>query len=273
MTDRYAVMGNPIAHSKSPQIHGLFARQTGQDIGYEKILVALDGFAAAVAEFQRLGGKGLNVTVPFKQEAWALMGGLSERARAAGAVNTIVLEADGRLFGDNTDGTGLVHDLRDNHGVQLTDRRVLLLGAGGAARGVIPALLDEIPAAITIANRTGARAQELAELFGARGALHGCGLDALGGRFDIVINATSAGLSGELPALAPDLLADGAVCYDMVYGDGPTAFQQWAQRHGARLALDGLGMLVEQAAAAFQLWRGIRPDTAPVIAALRQRSQ
>jgi len=267
--DRYAVMGNPIAHSKSPLIHGLFAQQTGQQLSYEKLLVPLDGFAAALDQFQRSGGKGLNVTVPFKQEAWAAMDSRSERAQQAGAVNTIVFRPDGSRFGDNTDGVGLVRDLRDNLGVPLQGRSILVLGAGGAVRGVIPALLAEQPERIVIANRTPAKAEELAQLFAGSVPLRGVGFDALGGeRFDVIVNGTSAGLSGEVPPLPAAIAAD-AACYDMVYGDRPTPFLRWAREHGAALSADGLGMLVEQAAEAFFIWRGVRPDTAPVIAALR----
>jgi len=268
--DRYAVMGNPIAHSKSPLIHRLFAEQTGQELSYDKLLVPLDGFAAALDEFQRGGGKGLNVTVPFKQEAWAAMDARSERAELAGAVNTILFQPDGKRYGDNTDGVGLVRDLRDNHGVALTGKRVLVLGAGGAVRGVVPALLTELPAEIVIANRTPAKAVELARLFDGRIPLRALGFDALGAeRFEVIINGTSAGLAGDVPPL-PDALAAETVCYDMVYGDAPTPFLRWAQARGASKTIDGLGMLVEQAAEAFYLWREVSPDTAPVIAALRK---
>jgi shikimate dehydrogenase len=268
--DRYAVMGNPIAHSKSPFIHTLFAEQTGQRLVYDKLLVPLDGFEAAVADFQAGGGKGLNITVPFKQQAWAAVDALSERAERGGAVNTIHFEPDGRRFGDNTDGVGLIRDLRNNHGVAVSRRRVLVLGAGGAVRGLLPALLQEIPAEVVIANRTAAKAEELAQQFGGALPVQGCGFEALAGDgFDIIVNGTSAGLADKVPPL-PDALARDAVCYDMVYSDKPTAFVRWAQARGAAQALDGLGMLVEQAAEAFFLWRGVSPDTAPVIATLRR---
>lgn len=268
--DRYAVMGNPIAHSKSPVIHRLFAEQTVQQLSYEKLLVPLDGFAAAVAAFQAEGGKGLNVTVPFKQEAWALVDGRSERAELAGAVNTILFDAHGRRFGDNTDGIGLVRDLRDNHQTPLTRKRVLLVGAGGAVRGLLPALMQELPAAVVIANRTRSKAEQLATLFSGSIPLAATDFADLGTeRFDIVINGTSSGLSGEVPALPGDAVA-GAVCYDMLYGDAPTPFLRWAGERGASRTIDGLGMLVEQAAEAFFLWRGVSPDTAPVIATLRR---
>lgn len=271
--DRYAVFGNPIAHSKSPRIHGLFAEQTGQAIQYDKVLVPLDGFRQALDDFQSGGGRGLNVTVPFKQEAWAAMEERSERAELSGAVNTVLFRPDGRRYGDNTDGIGLVRDLRDNHGVRLGGRSILVLGAGGAVRGVLPALIAESPATVVIANRTPAKAAELAELFRGQVPVGASDFTELGRTpFDVVINGTSAGLSGELPPLPAELVPD-AVCYDMVYADEATAFVRWARQHGAGAALDGLGMLVEQAAEAFQLWRGVRPDTGPVIAALRSGGQ
>lgn len=266
--DRYAVMGNPIAHSKSPQIHRLFAEQTGQALSYDKLLVPLDGFEAAVDAFQAGGGKGLNVTVPFKEQAWALADGRSERAEAAGAVNTLLFDPQGRRFGDNTDGIGLVRDLRDNHGTLLSGRRILIVGAGGAVRGLLPALRRERPERIVIANRTLSRAQALAAAFSDLPIAAAEFADLAGERFDVVINGTSAGLDGEIPPL-PATAAAGAVCYDMLYGDAPTPFLRWAAAQGAAQAIDGLGMLVEQAAEAFLLWRGVRPDTAPVIAALR----
>ncbi len=269
--DRYAVMGNPIAHSKSPRIHTLFAGQTGQSIRYDAILVEKGKFAAAVEAFQNRGGKGLNVTVPFKEEAWALIERRTPRAELAGAVNTILFHEDGGRSADNTDGVGLSRDLTDNHGVTITGRRLLILGAGGAARGVVGPLLEQCPQELVVANRTVARAEALAERFAPLGKVEPCGFEALAGRrFDLVINATAASLEGALPPLPDDLLAEGAVCYDMMYGREETIFQRWAREHGAARALDGLGMLVEQAAEAFYLWRGVRPDTAPVIAALRE---
>ncbi|MDP3420595.1 MAG: shikimate dehydrogenase [Thiobacillus sp.] len=264
MTDRYAVFGHPIAHSKSPQIHAAFARQTVQDMTYEAILAPKDGFADSVAAFIAAGGRGANVTVPFKEEAFRLAGRLSSRAERAGAVNTLRFDADG-IFGDNTDGAGLVADLTRNLGCVLAGKRVLLVGAGGAARGVIEPLLAQQPAEVVIANRTVSRAQELAALFG-----HGVsasGFDALDTPFDLVINATAASLAGELPPLPPRVFTAATLAYDMMYGRD-TPFLDFARSHGAATA-DGLGMLVEQAAEAFTLWRGVRPDTAPVIAALR----
>jgi shikimate dehydrogenase len=265
MTDRYAVFGHPIAHSKSPQIHAAFARQTGQDLSYEAILAPLDGFAASVAEFIAAGGRGGNVTVPFKEEAYQLAQRLSPRAERAGAVNTLKFDADG-ILGDNTDGAGLVADLTRNLHCALTGKRILLLGAGGAARGVIEPLLDQQPAALVIANRTVSRAQELAELFGQ--GVTACGFDEATTPFDLIINATAASLAGELPPLSPHIVTPNTLAYDMMYGRD-TPFLNFARTQGAVTA-DGLGMLVEQAAEAFYVWRGMRPDTAPVIASLRQ---
>jgi shikimate dehydrogenase len=267
--DRYAVIGNPIAHSKSPAIHAAFARQTGQRMEYGRILGTLGDFPGDVRAFVADGGRGLNVTLPFKQEAWALLADRSPRAEAAGAVNTIVVLDDGRLQGDNTDGVGLVRDLATNQGLDFAGKRVLLLGAGGAARGVLGALLDAAPAALTIANRTADKARDLARATADK-RLDGCGLGELAGRrFDLIVNATSSGLSGAVPDLPAALLADGAWVYDMFYGEGRTPFCAWGKAQGAARTLDGLGMLVEQAAESFRLWRGVRPDTQPVIAMLR----
>jgi shikimate dehydrogenase len=270
MADRYAVMGNPVAHSKSPRIHHLFAAQTGQSIEYTRILVEAGGFTAAVAEFLAQGGKGLNITVPFKEAAWQLAHTRSPRAEHAGAVNTLVLDPSGRHFGDNTDGAGLVRDLRDNHGVQLHGTRILLLGAGGAARGVIEPLLQERPALLVIANRTADKAIALARHFCTLGHIEGCALaDVAGQTFDVIINATAASLSGAVPDIDASVITPQSWCYDMMYGNEPTAFMRWADKYGAGTVMDGLGMLVEQAAESFYLWREVRPDTAPVIAALR----
>lgn len=273
MTDHYAVIGNPVAHSKSPFIHASFARQTGQHLTYGLLLGRRDDFAGSVRDFVAAGGRGLNVTVPFKQQACALLGDLTPRAAAAGAVNTILVQDGGRLRGDNTDGVGLVRDLEQNLGLELRGRRVLLVGAGGAGRGVLPVLCAAAPAQLLIANRTASTARTLAaELTPAAAgvALVGLGLDELAGqRFDLLINATSAGLDGAVPALPADCIAPGGVVYDLFYGDSPTPFCRWGLEHGALQAHDGLGMLVEQAAESFFLWRGVRPQTAPVLAALR----
>ena len=270
MTDRYAVMGNPVAHSKSPRIHTLFARQTGQDMDYTAIRVEPAGLASAVGEFHANGGRGLNITVPFKEDAWALAVQRSERAELAGAVNTLVLDAAGKHFGDNTDGVGLVRDLTLNHGCALTGKRLLLVGAGGAAQGVIEPLLTEHPALLVVANRTAAKAVALARRFCGLGRIEGCGLDGPDGQsFDVIINATAASLSGTVPALPASVVSADTWCYDMMYGDEPTAFVRWGRERGAAHSVDGLGMLVEQAAESFYLWRDVRPDTGPVIAELR----
>ncbi len=267
--DRYVVVGNPIAHSKSPQIHAAFAAQTGQNLSYERLLAPLDGFAASVAAFRADGGKGLNVTVPFKQEAWQLCDELSERAQLAEAVNTIQLE-DGRIVGDNTDGVGLCRDICHNLQQALQGKRILLLGAGGAARGVILPLLAEHPACLTIANRTASKAEQLAQQFQQHGTINASSYQALAGQtFDVVINATSASLSDALPPLPAGCFAPGSLAYDMMYGKGLTPFLLFAQQQGAAQLADGLGMLVEQAAEAFRIWRGVRPETAPVIHSLR----
>ncbi len=272
--DRYAVIGNPIAHSKSPRIHSLFAAQTGQSLVYEALLGPIDAFAATVAAFRAEGGRGLNVTVPFKLEAFELADRHTPRAQAAGAVNTLAFGADG-ILGDNTDGAGLVRDLSANLDFALAGRRILLLGAGGATRGALLPLLDSRPAHLTIANRTVGKAEALAALFAAHvgdSVLDACGFDALAGRrFDLVINATAASLADELPPLPPGLYAEGALAYDMMYGRDPTRFMRAALADGAARAEDGFGMLVEQAAESFALWRGVRPDSGPVLAALRRQ--
>jgi shikimate dehydrogenase len=267
MTDRYAVIGNPIAHSRSPEIHAAFARQTGQDLRYERLLAPLDGFGPAVAAFRAAGGRGLNVTLPFKGEAYHVATEATERARVAEAVNT--LRFDGaRAYGDNTDGVGLVRDLAANLGVAIAGRRLLVLGAGGAARGVIGALLEAQPAELVVVNRTGERAEALERQF--TGRVRGTGFEALPPHgFDIVINASAAGLMGEAPPLPESAFAKGAIAYDMVYGHGETSFLELARRSGAAQLADGLGMLVEQAAESFFVWRGVRPATAPVLAMLR----
>lgn len=268
--DRYAVMGNPIAHSKSPLIHSLFAEQTGERLTYQPILVPADGLAAALDAFQASGGRGVNITVPFKEQAWRVVSVHTARCRMSRAVNTVSFRDDAVRVGDNTDGAGLVRDLTQNHGIELNDRRILLMGAGGAARGVLGPLLAQRPQCLVIANRTVHRAVALAQDFRALGPIEACGYAELTGEhFDLVINGTSASLNGALPPLPENLLAPGAVCYDMMYAREPTVFVRWGQAHGAALSLDGLGMLVEQAAEAFLVWRGVRPETAPVIQTLR----
>lgn len=269
MTDRYAVVGNPIAHSKSPLIHAEFARQTGQDISYTALLAPLDGFAASVNEFHADGGKGLNVTVPFKQEAWRLASNLTQRAKLAQAVNTLKFE-DGTILGDNTDGAGLVRDITANLGFSIQGKRILLMGAGGAARGVILPLLEQYPALLAIANRTPAKAHELAQQFLPHGDISSGEYASLSGcHFDLVINATSSSLSNELPPLPAAIFSPGSLAYDMMYGKGLTPFLHFAQANGAAQLADGLGMLVEQAAESFFLWRGLRPETKPVMEMLK----
>lgn len=266
--DHYAVMGNPIAHSKSPIIHTAFAQQTGQTMQYDAILVGTQEgeFAQAVQTFQASGGKGLNITIPFKPAAYALAEQHTPRAKLAGAVNTLWFDAQGQCVGDNTDGVGLVRDLTQNHGKPLYGQHILILGAGGAVRGILGPLLEAIPAQCVIANRTVSKAETLVELFASLGNIRACPYDALlNQKFDLIINGTSASLQGELPPLPNGLLASNGWCYDMMYASTATPFMQWAQAQGATYAWDGLGMLVEQAAESFYQWRGIKPDTAPVI--------
>lgn len=268
--DRYAVVGNPVAHSKSPQIHEAFARATQQDMSYERLLAPLDGFAATVAQFAREGGAGLNVTVPFKLEALALAQSASERAQAAGAANTLKRDGDG-WYADNTDGAGIVRDLTVNLGVTLAGRDVLVLGAGGAARGILLPVFAAGVRSVVVSNRTAERADALAAAFASRGPMEARRADELAGRaFDVVINATSAGLKGDVAWPWPaGLFRSGAFAYDMVYGDGSTMFVRWAREQGVARTADGIGMLVEQAAESFFLWRGVRPPTAHVFAMLR----
>lgn len=268
--DRYVVIGNPVEHSRSPRIHALFARQTGQSLRYEKLLASQDDFVGTVQRFQAEGGRGANVTLPFKLEALALCNTVSERARRAGAANTLTLTADGKIAGDNTDGVGLLRDLRDNLGLELNNLQLLVLGAGGAVRGVLQPLLEAAPAEICIANRTPAKAQALANDFSGDIPVQACSYDELEDKtFDLIINGTSCGLAGELPPLPDEVLRQGGVCYDMLYGATQTAFLRWATTHGAGVTADGLGMLVEQAAESFLRWRGVMPDTGPVLKQLR----
>ena len=266
--DRYAVFGNPIAHSRSPAIHARFAALTGQRLIYERILAPVGGFATALDDFIAAGARGANVTLPFKLDACAAATRLTARAEAAGAVNTLSFE-NGEIIGDNTDGVGLVTDLTSNAGVTLRGKRVLLLGAGGAAQGVILPLLQAGPTELVIANRGAAKAFALATRFAASGPIRACVVEALGGsRFDIVINATAASIAGEVPAIDPTLFDSDSFAYDMMYAAAPTAFMRFAALRGATVR-DGLGMLVEQAAEAFAVWRGMRPPTPAVLAELR----
>ncbi|WP_110666401.1 shikimate dehydrogenase [Salinicola halophilus] len=268
MTDRYAVFGNPIGHSRSPTIHAAFAEQTGEAMRYAAIEAPKADFAGAWRRFVAEGGSGANVTVPFKEAAFELADTLTARARLAGAVNTLSVDADGATHGDTTDGVGLVRDLAF-HAAPLDGARVLLLGAGGASRGVIEPLLAANVTSLTIANRTVAKARALAELFAECGEIDGCGFEDVTGPFDVVINATSASLAGDLPPLPDDLFLDGGVAYDMMYAAEPTVFLRWAGDRGAR-TLDGLGMLIEQAAASFALWRGVTPETRALREQLRR---
>lgn len=272
MSDRYCVFGHPVGHSKSPQIHAAFAAQTGEDLAYEAIEAPLDDFAGAWRAFAAVGGLGANVTVPFKEDAYRLADILSLRAQRAGAVNTLMVMRgdDGsptELYGDTTDGVGLVRDLQA-HAAPLEGARILVLGSGGAVRGILEPLLAARPATLMIANRTATKAERLAADFADLGETTGGGFDAIVGPFDLVINGTSASLGGELPPLPDDLFATDALAYDMMYAAEPTVFLHWAAARGAR-TVDGLGMLIEQAAASFQLWRDVRPDTAPVRELLR----
>ncbi|GAB2832085.1 shikimate dehydrogenase [Comamonas piscis] len=273
LPDRYCVIGNPIAHSRSPRIHSLFAQLTGQTLVYEAELVALDGFDAAVQQLVQTGTRGMNVTVPFKLEAAGLADSCSDRVQRAGAANTLVVGADGRIHADNTDGLGLVADIVRNAGVALAGQRVLLLGAGGAAAGALAPLIAEAPALLVVCNRTHAKAQHLVDLHadlvqGVSTQLQAMEADALAGPFDVVINATASSLQGAAIPVPGALLRPGALAYDMMYGPAAEPFLQWARQHGAT-GRDGLGMLVEQAAEAFALWRGVRPPSQPVLAQLR----
>lgn len=263
---RYAVFGNPIAHSLSPYIHQMFATQEGVSIGYERLLAEPEQFTAAATGFFACGGLGANVTVPFKTDAYDWADSVSERARAAGAANTLLKQEDGSIYADNTDGAGLVADIGRNLQVALAGKRILLLGAGGAARGVILPLLQCRPANLTIANRTAGKAQALADIFG----ITAFSLSQLAAAdFDIIINATSGSLYGEVPAVSADIFSGCELAYDMAYSRKPTVFLRFAQAAGARQTADGLGMLVEQAAQSYLLWRRFTPDTAPVLSALR----
>lgn len=270
--DRYGVVGHPVSHSLSPFIHAMFARETGQGMSYRPYDVAPAQFAAHVREFFAQGGCGLNITLPYKIAAVEIADELTERAAHASAINTLARQ-NGRILGDNTDGAGLVRDLCDNAGVVITNRRVLIIGAGGATRGILAPLLGLEPAALLIANRTPARAAALAAAFADLGPTQGVGFDYLEPRpFDLIINATSASLSGDIPPITEAAISPQTVCYDLAYGRSASAFVEWARRAGCARALQGLGMLVEQAAESFRLWRGVRPSTREVLAALRERA-
>ncbi len=263
--DKYGVIGNPVEHSKSPQIHAQFAQQTGEVLEYVKVPAELDAFAETVRAFREAGGKGLNVTVPFKQEAFDIADEVSARARLASAVNTLSFQDNGEIHADNTDGAGLVSDLTNNLHLNLENKDILILGAGGAVRGVLGPLLGLHPNRIVIANRTLEKAILLANHFSTWGKVCGCDYEELGTQdFDLIINGTSMGLSGEMPVLPEGLLKTEAVIYDMAYGNEPTAFERWGESQGANKSSNGLGMLLEQAAESFYIWRGVRPDTRSV---------
>lgn len=267
--DRYAVFGSPIKHSKSPKIHALFAEQTHQLLEYTAQDVPAESFKMSVAAFFKQGGKGLNCTLPLKELAWAYADNSTERADLSKAVNTLILQEDGSILGDNTDGCGLIRDLTVNHKITLKGSRVLILGAGGACRGIIAPILEESPRHMILANRTVQKANDLAAEFCILGDIEGCGFaDLKRQQFDLIINATSASLNDQIPPLPESVLAENGVCYDLAYGNRPTTFVIWGMEHRARKSLDGLGMLVEQAAEAFYLWRRLRPKTKPVIDAL-----
>jgi shikimate dehydrogenase len=273
--DRYAVIGNPIAHSKSPLIHARFAEQTGEPVEYGRLLAPIDQFVSHVRAFIAEGGRGMNVTVPFKLDAHAFATTLSPRAAAAGAVNTLRFEKDGGVYGDNTDGFGLVRDIEVNLGVSLKGARVLLLGAGGAARGVVLPMLERKPQSLTIVNRTASKAEALVAQFAGAASDAACRLTGGSaqaietGAYDVIVNATASSLDASLPECDDGAFGAGTLAYDMMYGAQPTVFMQHASQLGARAA-DGLGMLVEQAAESFFVWRAVRPDGAPVLAALRE---
>jgi shikimate dehydrogenase len=269
--DRYAVVGNPVAHSMSPRIHAEFARTTGESLEYQAIEIASDSFAAGIADLQQRGFRGLNVTVPFKVAARELCNSLTARARTAGAVNTVCLQADGTLHGDNTDGIGLIRDLVDNLEIDIEQRNILILGAGGAVRGVLEPLLALSPSHITLANRNLDRALGLARDFRSFGEIEVIAYNQLKSKgYHLIINATAAGLSNQIPPIPAAVLERASVCYDMMYNlSAQTSFVQWSLAQGVARSHDGLGMLVEQAAEAFYLWRGQRPDTSRLLSILR----
>ncbi|MCW8909341.1 MAG: shikimate dehydrogenase [Gammaproteobacteria bacterium] len=268
--DRYAVIGNPIAHSKSPLIHSEFARQTEQALIYTAELVEPGHVAEFIKNFHQQNGRGLNVTVPFKEDVFKLATHLSKRARRAGAVNTLLINDPEHYFGDTTDGVGLCTDLIQNHKIILKEKTILILGAGGAVRGVLEPLLENRPGHLVIANRTVEKAHQLAKDFSDLGNISGSSFDDLANeKFDLIINGTSASLAGELPPLPDHILNENAIVYDMMYAARPTPFMDWGKQQGAKNCFDGLGMLVEQAAESFYIWRGIRPDTTDVIKKIR----
>jgi shikimate dehydrogenase len=274
MKDKYAVIGSPISHSLSPRIHAAFAEQTGQQLEYTAIEIKPEDFFDRLSELQDAGYKGLNITLPLKGMAWEAADVCSADCNRAQAVNVLAFDADGRRHGFNTDGSGLLRDLTVTHDIRLENKNILVLGAGGAVRGILAPLLRSRPRSIMIANRTADKALQLAQNFRDLGAVEGCGLGGIAGpdrnrRYDLIINGTAAGIEGGLPPLPESILAPGAVTYDLMYARQPTAFVRWGQSHGASLALDGLGMLVEQAAESFYIWRSVKPDPRNVLTMLR----
>lgn len=271
--DNYCVIGNPIAHTKSPQIHAAFAQQTHQNIFYQSILIDKDAFGLkTVKKLQNQGFKGINITIPFKVDAWKISEIKSRNAESALAVNTISFDENGKIEGANTDGIGLIRDLVINHNITIKNKKILLLGAGGAVSGVLKQLLDEKPSTVAIANRTIRRAKTLCNAFANYTGITACGFGDLAGQvFDIVVNGTSVSLQGKTLPLPESIIRSDTCCYDMVYADQDTAFMQWAKTHGAESVYDGLGMLVEQAAESFFIWRNIRPDTSAVIQSLSKK--
>jgi len=271
MQDQYAVIGHPVSHSRSPWIHSEFALQLAEPLVYSLLDAKPDAFEQTVQQFREQGGRGLNVTVPFKQEAWAMVDQLSDHAQLAGAVNTLSFLSDGTVRGDNTDGVGLVRDLMQHQGVTLANKRVLILGAGGAVRGVIQPILEQTPSTLHIVNRTPEKALELAKVFADYGEVSAGGYDELAtlGAYDVIINGTASSLGGELPPLVASILAEHCHAYDMMYAPEPTVFERWCQEQGAGSVSNGLGMLVEQAAESFYIWRGVRPNTAEILRRLK----
>lgn len=271
MSNNYAVIGNPIQHSKSPQIHSAFAQQEKVDIDYQRIFAEQDQFTQSVNEFVKQGGLGLNVTVPFKILAYEQCQQLNEYAQAAGAVNTISFDSKIGWIGANTDGIGLLTDLKKNQHLQLNNKNILILGAGGATRGILLPLLQENPSRILIANRTVTKADDLVNSFSSAGNIHSCGFEQIDNSraFDLIINATSASLNNDVPAIPSNVVGPKTVCYDLAYSDKPTAFINWSKNLKAKKSIDGIGMLIEQAAESYYIWRGFRPETKPVFNLLR----
>lgn len=267
---RFAVFGDPVEHSKSPQLHQAFAQQTDRNISYIKLRVLADEFDEACEHFFKSGGKGLNITVPLKQCAFRYAQQLTTRAQQAGAVNTLAVQEDGTIVGDNTDGFGLVRDLKKNLGWEIANKKILVLGAGGAVRGILGPLLEQNPSEVVVANRTEEKAEYLVNIFQNQGPIYGCGLDRIPATaFDLIINGTSMSLDGEVPPLSRAQLNADTCCYDLAYGDKPTAFLQWAKLQGVKNLADGTGMLVEQGAESYRIWHGTRPKTKSVIAQLK----